>query len=61
MYKRLEFQNALKKTAEAATKIPSGPKLLRILKSIDDRLFKVERGGKAVQILAVARGKVMNI
>ena len=60
MYKRLEFQNSLKKTAEAATKILSASKVLRILKSIDDcsRPSGVE---SAVQISAVAGGKVMNI
>ena len=60
VYKQLEFQNVLKKTAKVATKIPSAPKLLRILKPIDDcsRSIEVEW---TVQILAVARGKVMNI
>ena len=36
-------------------------KVLKICKLIDDYLRSSERGQKAVQILAVARGKVMNI
>ena len=59
VYKRLEFQNALMKTAKAATKDPFS------IKAFEDTevhwLFEIERGRKTVQILAVASGKVMNI
>ena len=53
--------NVLKKTAEAATKTSSVPRLLRINTKAHWWLLEVELSGKAVQLLAAAHAKVTNI